>query len=73
VAGGIIPTADAEKLREAGVAAVFTPKDYELTPEDRRGGRTRRLTPQLLMRDANLTRAPRERSALVSQQIVQPR
>ena len=31
VAGGIIPKADADKLREAGVAAVFTPKDYELT------------------------------------------
>jgi ethylmalonyl-CoA mutase len=31
VAGGIIPPADAAKLREAGVAAVFTPKDYELT------------------------------------------
>ncbi|MGH3441350.1 MAG: cobalamin-dependent protein, partial [Nitriliruptorales bacterium] len=31
VAGGIIPGDDAEKLREAGVAAVFTPKDYELT------------------------------------------
>ncbi len=31
VAGGIIPDADAEVLREAGVAAVFTPKDFELT------------------------------------------
>jgi (2R)-ethylmalonyl-CoA mutase len=31
VAGGIIPDADAETLREAGVAAVFTPKDFELT------------------------------------------
>jgi ethylmalonyl-CoA mutase len=31
VAGGIIPTADAAKLRDAGVAAVFTPKDYSLT------------------------------------------
>lgn len=31
VAGGIIPPTDAAKLREAGVAAVFTPKDYELT------------------------------------------
>jgi ethylmalonyl-CoA mutase len=31
VAGGIIPPVDAAKLREAGVAAVFTPKDYELT------------------------------------------
>jgi ethylmalonyl-CoA mutase len=26
VAGGIIPPADAAKLREAGVAAVFTPR-----------------------------------------------
>ncbi|MFA9429750.1 protein meaA [Egicoccus sp. AB-alg2] len=31
VAGWIIPPADARKLAEAGVAAVFTPKDYELT------------------------------------------
>ncbi|MFA9444221.1 protein meaA [Egicoccus sp. AB-alg6-2] len=31
VAGGIIPPSDARKLREAGVAAVFTPKDFELT------------------------------------------
>jgi ethylmalonyl-CoA mutase len=31
VAGGIIPPADEAKLREAGVAAVFTPKNYELT------------------------------------------
>jgi ethylmalonyl-CoA mutase len=31
VAGGIIPEADAESLRAAGVAAVYTPKDFELT------------------------------------------
>ncbi|MDX1620641.1 MAG: protein meaA [Nitriliruptorales bacterium] len=31
VAGGIIPPSDANKLRDGGVAAVFTPKDYELT------------------------------------------
>ncbi len=30
VVGGIIPDADAEKLRAAGVAAVYTPKDFEL-------------------------------------------
>ena len=30
VAGGIIPEADAERLRAAGVAAVYTPKDFEL-------------------------------------------
>jgi len=30
VAGGIIPEADAEKLRQAGIAAVYTPKDFEL-------------------------------------------
>ncbi|MEE8189678.1 MAG: methylmalonyl-CoA mutase family protein [Kiloniellales bacterium] len=30
VVGGIIPPDDAEALREAGVAAIFTPKDYEL-------------------------------------------
>jgi (2R)-ethylmalonyl-CoA mutase len=31
VVGGIIPEADAAKLREQGVAAVFTPKDFDLT------------------------------------------
>jgi (2R)-ethylmalonyl-CoA mutase len=31
VVGGIVPDADARALREAGVAAVYTPKDYDLT------------------------------------------
>jgi ethylmalonyl-CoA mutase len=31
VVGGIIPDSDAERLKEAGVAAVFTPKDFDLT------------------------------------------
>ncbi|MFS8201341.1 protein meaA [Streptomyces sp. CWNU-52B] len=31
IAGGIIPNADAEQLRAAGVAAVFTPKDFDIT------------------------------------------
>ncbi|BCL26570.1 protein meaA [Streptomyces aurantiacus] len=31
IAGGIIPNADAEQLRTAGVAAVFTPKDFDIT------------------------------------------
>ena len=31
VVGGIIPDADAAKLRELGAAAVFTPKDHNLT------------------------------------------
>jgi (2R)-ethylmalonyl-CoA mutase len=30
VVGGIIPSEDQARLREAGVAAVYTPKDYEL-------------------------------------------
>jgi ethylmalonyl-CoA mutase len=30
VVGGIIPPADAERLREAGVAGVYTPKDFDL-------------------------------------------
>jgi (2R)-ethylmalonyl-CoA mutase len=30
VAGGIIPEADAERLRNEGIAAVYTPKDFEL-------------------------------------------
>lgn len=31
IVGGIIPSADAAKLKELGVAAVFTPKDFGLT------------------------------------------
>jgi len=31
VVGGIVPPADAQLLRERGIARVFTPKDYELT------------------------------------------
>ncbi len=31
VVGGIVPDADARWLREHGVAAVFTPKDFEIT------------------------------------------
>jgi (2R)-ethylmalonyl-CoA mutase len=30
VVGGIIPDADVAPLEEAGVAAVYTPKDFEL-------------------------------------------
>jgi len=30
IAGGIIPEDDAIRLREMGVAAVYTPKDFEL-------------------------------------------
>ena len=29
--GGIIPEADIEPLKAAGVAAVYTPKDFDLT------------------------------------------
>jgi (2R)-ethylmalonyl-CoA mutase len=31
IVGGIIPEADAARLRAAGVAAVYTPKDFDLT------------------------------------------
>jgi (2R)-ethylmalonyl-CoA mutase len=31
ILGGIIPEQDARTLTEAGIAAVFTPKDYDLT------------------------------------------
>jgi (2R)-ethylmalonyl-CoA mutase len=31
IVGGIIPTRDAKRLQELGVAAVFTPKDFSLT------------------------------------------
>ena len=30
VVGGIIPPADAERLKAAGVAAVYTPKDFAI-------------------------------------------
>ncbi len=30
VVGGIIPPEDAQALRQAGAAAVYTPKDYDL-------------------------------------------
>jgi (2R)-ethylmalonyl-CoA mutase len=30
VVGGILPEEDQPKLREAGVAAIYTPKDYAL-------------------------------------------
>jgi ethylmalonyl-CoA mutase len=29
--GGIVPEADVEALKVAGVAAVYTPKDFDLT------------------------------------------
>ena len=31
VVGGIIPEADVATLRQAGVAAVYTPKDFDLS------------------------------------------
>jgi (2R)-ethylmalonyl-CoA mutase len=31
VVGGVIPQSDADQLRSFGVAAVFTPKDYDAT------------------------------------------
>jgi (2R)-ethylmalonyl-CoA mutase len=31
IVGGIIPDSDARRLREQGVARVFTPKDFGLT------------------------------------------
>jgi (2R)-ethylmalonyl-CoA mutase len=31
VVGGIIPDSDARRLRDLGVAAVYTPKDFGLT------------------------------------------
>jgi (2R)-ethylmalonyl-CoA mutase len=30
VVGGIIPVADAKRLREGGVAGVYTPKDFDI-------------------------------------------
>jgi len=31
VVGGIIPEGDRQRLADAGVAAVYTPKDFELS------------------------------------------
>jgi len=31
VVGGIVPDGDADRLRAAGVARVFTPKDFAIT------------------------------------------
>ena len=31
IVGGIIPEGDVEPLKAAGVAAVYTPKDFDLT------------------------------------------
>jgi (2R)-ethylmalonyl-CoA mutase len=31
IVGGIIPEADVEPLKAAGVAAVYTPKDFDIT------------------------------------------
>jgi (2R)-ethylmalonyl-CoA mutase len=31
IVGGIIPDSDGVRLREAGVAAIYTPKDFGLT------------------------------------------
>ena len=36
VVGGIIPAEDAEQLAAAGVAAIFTPKDHDMTEIMRR-------------------------------------
>ena len=33
VVGGIIPPEDAAALEKAGVAAVYTPKDFEIQPD----------------------------------------
>ena len=30
IVGGIVPPADAERLKAAGVAAVYTPKDFQI-------------------------------------------
>jgi (2R)-ethylmalonyl-CoA mutase len=30
IAGGIIPAEDADRLRDMGVAKIYTPKDFEL-------------------------------------------
>ena len=42
VVGGIIPDADVAPLKAAGVAAVYTPKDFELDPDHARHRRARR-------------------------------
>ena len=41
VVGGIIPPDDADSLKNAGVAAVYTPKDYRAEPHHGRRGSDR--------------------------------
>jgi (2R)-ethylmalonyl-CoA mutase len=55
VVGGIIPEGDVEPLRAAGVAAVYTPKDFDLTR---------------IMRDVVALVAERQRSGASAQQRV---
>ena len=46
VVGGIIPEADGAAMREAGIAAVYTPKDWDLNQHDARHHRARRRAPR---------------------------
>ena len=52
VVGGIIPPADAERLKASGVAAVYTPKDFAIT------GILADIVTEV---EARLTRSPRPR------------
>ena len=47
VAGGIIPEDDRPRLLAADVAAVYTPKDFELDPDHGRDRRSRHRPPRL--------------------------
>ena len=60
VVGGIIPEADGAALLEAGIAAVYTPKDWNLNSDDARHRRAGRGAPRGRERRRSLTqtRAP---------------
>ncbi len=67
VVGGIIPSADADALREAGVARVYTPKDFDLNRimgeiADLVSERARSCRPD--PPEAEMTQPPRTRYAL---------
>ena len=70
VVGGIIPEADAAALREAGVAAVYTPKDWDLNRMMRDiiapGGRAQRRRPPPALERSSRSAARARRPACAS-------
>ena len=89
VVGGIIPPADAERLREAGVAGVYTPKDFDINRimgeivelvGERAGsgapperGGSRRAAPARQWSDERAERGPLGLAALLPLLVAEPR